>query len=77
MTFGGMGKCAFGPGIKAGGPNYVAQLMHFNGSDDPTHVEIHNEALAHLVDDPRPRRRRVSIVFPEGWPVSIRFMPAE
>ena len=27
QPFGGMGKSAFGPGIKAGGPNYVAQLM--------------------------------------------------
>ncbi len=29
QPFGGMGKSAFGPGIKAGGPNYVAQLMNF------------------------------------------------
>jgi len=29
QPFGGTGKSAFGPGIKAGGPNYVAQLMHF------------------------------------------------
>ncbi|MBI4954979.1 MAG: proline dehydrogenase family protein [Myxococcales bacterium] len=29
QPFGGMGKSAFGPGIKAGGPNYVAQLMDF------------------------------------------------
>jgi RHH-type proline utilization regulon transcriptional repressor/proline dehydrogenase/delta 1-pyrroline-5-carboxylate dehydrogenase len=27
QPFGGMGRSAFGPGIKAGGPNYVAQLM--------------------------------------------------
>ncbi len=27
QPFGGMGKSAFGPGIKAGGPSYVAQLM--------------------------------------------------
>ena len=33
QPFGGMGKSAFGPGIKAGGPNYVAQLMDF--SDAP------------------------------------------
>ena len=32
QPFGGMGESAFGPGIKAGGPNYVAQLMDF--SDD-------------------------------------------
>ncbi len=29
QPFGGMGKSAFGPGIKAGGPNYVAPLMNF------------------------------------------------
>ena len=27
QPFGGMGKSAFGPGIKAGGPNYVAEFM--------------------------------------------------
>jgi len=34
QPFGGMGKSAFGPGIKAGGPNYVAQLMNFADRDD-------------------------------------------
>lgn len=29
QPFGGMGRSAFGPGIKAGGPNYVVQLMDF------------------------------------------------
>ncbi|MFO1062726.1 MAG: proline dehydrogenase family protein [Pirellulales bacterium] len=28
QPFGGLGKSAFGPGIKAGGPNYVAPLMN-------------------------------------------------
>ncbi|MGI9441861.1 MAG: proline dehydrogenase family protein [Rubripirellula sp.] len=32
QPFGGMGRSAFGPGIKAGGPNYVAQLMNFEAS---------------------------------------------
>ncbi len=32
QPFGGMGKSAFGPGIKAGGPNYVAQFMDFSES---------------------------------------------
>ncbi len=38
QPFGGVGKSAFGPGIKAGGPNYVAQLMEFTGrsSSDAT-----------------------------------------
>jgi len=34
QPFGGLGKSAFGPGIKAGGPNYVAQLMDFRDRDD-------------------------------------------
>ena len=33
QPFGGMGKSAFGPGIKAGGPNYVAQLMDFRDGE--------------------------------------------
>ncbi|MFK7738580.1 MAG: proline dehydrogenase family protein [Pirellulaceae bacterium] len=43
QPFGGMGKSAFGPGIKAGGPNYVVPLMHFESLnelsvDDETQV---------------------------------------
>ena len=34
QPFGGMGKSAFGPGIKAGGPNYVVPLMEFAAIDD-------------------------------------------
>jgi len=30
QPFGGMGKSCFGPGMKAGGPNYVAQLLDFH-----------------------------------------------
>ena len=30
QPFGGMGKSALGPAIKAGGPNYVAQFMDFS-----------------------------------------------
>ena len=33
QPFGGMGKSAFGPGMKAGGPNYVAQFMDFADVD--------------------------------------------
>ena len=33
QPFGGMGKSAFGPGIKAGGPNYVVQLMDLSDSE--------------------------------------------
>jgi RHH-type proline utilization regulon transcriptional repressor/proline dehydrogenase/delta 1-pyrroline-5-carboxylate dehydrogenase len=35
QPFGGMGKSAFGPGIKVGGPNYVAPLMHFAEKNSP------------------------------------------
>jgi RHH-type proline utilization regulon transcriptional repressor/proline dehydrogenase/delta 1-pyrroline-5-carboxylate dehydrogenase len=35
QPFGGMGKSAFGPGIKAGGPNYVAQLLDFEDLPKP------------------------------------------
>ena len=35
QPFGGMGKSALGPAIKAGGPNYVAQFMHFEDIDLP------------------------------------------
>ncbi len=34
QPFGGMGKSSVGPGIKAGGPNYVAPLMHFDVAND-------------------------------------------
>ena len=52
QPFGGMGRSAFGPGIKAGGPNYVAQLMRF--TDVPTQrleknpPRIQNESLREL-----------------------------
>lgn len=36
QPFGGMGKSAVGPGIKAGGPNYVATLMQFQDSREST-----------------------------------------
>ncbi len=34
QPFGGMGKSALGPGIKAGGPNYVVPLMEFATIDE-------------------------------------------
>jgi len=34
QPFGGMGKSAVGPGIKAGGPNYVVPLMEFDQEQD-------------------------------------------
>ncbi len=35
QPFGGFGKSVFGPGLKAGGPNYVAQLMSFADAAPP------------------------------------------
>jgi len=40
QPFGGMGKSAVGPGIKAGGPNYVATLMKFTTNGDHTDRRI-------------------------------------
>lgn len=47
QPFGGMGKSAFGPGIKAGGPNYVAQLLNFEDCGAPQQSDtIHDQQLA-------------------------------
>ena len=61
QPFGGMGKSCFGPGMKAGGPNYVAQFMDFAdrppaASDPP----IANPLLADL----RQRLRLVDLGAP-------------
>ena len=40
QPFGGFGKSAFGPGIKAGGPNYVAQMMRFRDRAAPPGDEL-------------------------------------
>jgi RHH-type proline utilization regulon transcriptional repressor/proline dehydrogenase/delta 1-pyrroline-5-carboxylate dehydrogenase len=45
QPFGGMGKSAFGPGIKAGGPNYVAQFLKF---ENPTDVHLPSLAKPEL-----------------------------
>lgn len=46
QPFGGMGKSAFGPGLKAGGPNYVAQFMNFKQIHKPDDTMQMHEALA-------------------------------
>ncbi len=51
QPFGGMGKSAFGPGIKAGGPNYVAQLMRFTSVADATgSKDVKSEHLRELLE---------------------------
>jgi RHH-type transcriptional regulator, proline utilization regulon repressor / proline dehydrogenase / delta 1-pyrroline-5-carboxylate dehydrogenase len=46
QPFGGMGKSAFGPGIKAGGPNYVVPLLNFTAIEhvDPPAMEEQSDA---------------------------------
>ena len=51
QPFGGMGKSAFGPGLKAGGPNYVAQFMQFRETMAPPAAAIPlNPTMAGLMD---------------------------
>ena len=57
QPFGGFGKSAFGPGIKAGGPNYVRQLMQFTVAS-PSELELEettleNPSLQGLLEDLR------------------------
>ncbi|MCJ8502686.1 bifunctional proline dehydrogenase/L-glutamate gamma-semialdehyde dehydrogenase [Desulfatitalea alkaliphila] len=43
QPFGGTGKSALGPAIKAGGPNYVSQFMDFEEHDLPRIGTLHRE----------------------------------
>ena len=43
QPFGGMGKSALGPGIKAGSPNYVAQFMEYEEIGFPSIEIIRND----------------------------------
>jgi RHH-type proline utilization regulon transcriptional repressor/proline dehydrogenase/delta 1-pyrroline-5-carboxylate dehydrogenase len=43
QPFGGMGRSAFGPGLKAGGPNYVVPLMRFRETGPPRGAEKIND----------------------------------
>ena len=48
QPFGGFGKSVFGPAMKAGGPNYVAQFMHFMDRPQGTGTEPQHPRLAEL-----------------------------
>jgi RHH-type proline utilization regulon transcriptional repressor/proline dehydrogenase/delta 1-pyrroline-5-carboxylate dehydrogenase len=52
QPFGGMGKSAFGPGIKAGGPHYVVQLLDFEECGEP---EVSRSISDPLLEDLRAR----------------------
>lgn len=45
QPFGGMGKSAFGPGIKAGGPNYVVPLMSFDAHHGDTEARRAEDSI--------------------------------
>lgn len=73
QPFGGMGKSAFGPALKAGGPNYVVQFMQFEEDHLPAPAEsalLKNptlqhwaERVLHLPDQPEPDRSRLLDAF--------------
>jgi RHH-type proline utilization regulon transcriptional repressor/proline dehydrogenase/delta 1-pyrroline-5-carboxylate dehydrogenase len=74
QPFGGMGKSAIGPGLKAGGPNYVSQFMHFDeepllapGADEEALTNGFLERLTHIVvsqrDQPEQERSRLLAAF--------------
>ena len=51
QPFGGMGKSVLGPGLKAGGPDYVAQFMVFEETHYPDFGVVQKEsALLKLAD---------------------------
>jgi RHH-type proline utilization regulon transcriptional repressor/proline dehydrogenase/delta 1-pyrroline-5-carboxylate dehydrogenase len=56
QPFGGSGKSCFGPGLKAGGPNYVAQFMEFEDAVAAKPVRApQSAALARLCEALRKR----------------------
>jgi len=50
QPFGGWGRSSFGPGLKAGGPNYVAQFMNFDEAEtgEPSDAPLTNPDLESL-----------------------------
>ena len=69
QPFGGTKKSSFGKGMKAGGPNYLSQLMHKEQIALPREVEIPNAHVA-LLDD----ELNVKFITPEDkdiWKTSI------
>ncbi|WP_417747052.1 proline dehydrogenase family protein [Rosistilla oblonga] len=61
QPFGGLGKSAFGPGIKAGGPHYVASLMKLRDQID--HPQMFN---AHRFGLPALQSMRENLKSPEA-----------
>jgi len=74
QPFGGMGKSSFGPGMKAGGPNYVAQFMRFADREVTpgqwTGIEVHEPLIASLLDaieDEPIRIRAAARSYQQAW----------
>jgi RHH-type proline utilization regulon transcriptional repressor/proline dehydrogenase/delta 1-pyrroline-5-carboxylate dehydrogenase len=64
QPFGGFGKSVFGPGMKAGGPNYVVQFMNMADSAGPLDSgAVSKPTLAHLCEQ---LRSRAGALGPEG-----------
>jgi RHH-type proline utilization regulon transcriptional repressor/proline dehydrogenase/delta 1-pyrroline-5-carboxylate dehydrogenase len=74
QPFGGMGKSSVGPGLKAGGPNYVAGVMDFHdvGTAAAPDEPIENADLAALAawlpdDGDGPRLRAALAGYDRAW----------
>ncbi len=64
QPFGGMAKSAVGPGIKAGGPNYVVPLMRIEErGEEPSAGALQDDAVAALLAE---LTRRATLAPPEG-----------
>jgi RHH-type proline utilization regulon transcriptional repressor/proline dehydrogenase/delta 1-pyrroline-5-carboxylate dehydrogenase len=69
QPFGGIGKSAIGPALKAGGPNYVSQFMSFRDAplaEASAGVEIEHPELAPLVEA-EPSIRAAIRSYEEAW----------
>jgi RHH-type proline utilization regulon transcriptional repressor/proline dehydrogenase/delta 1-pyrroline-5-carboxylate dehydrogenase len=74
QPFGGIGKSCFGPGMKAGGPNYVAQFMEFeDAAPDNAAGAPQNPELARLCEG---LRNRASELGPGGAAMADRMAVA-
>jgi len=74
QPFGGMGKSCVGPGLKAGGPNYVAAFMDFQDAGDASAADgpIEHADLAALAawlpeDGDGPRLRGALTSYDRAW----------
>jgi RHH-type proline utilization regulon transcriptional repressor/proline dehydrogenase/delta 1-pyrroline-5-carboxylate dehydrogenase len=79
QPFGGMGKSCFGPGMKAGGPNYLAQLLRFTERDDRqgrgSGIEVHEPMIAALLEEvsgERVRWLRMARSYQQAWDLEFR-----